>query len=149
MADTAQLSSCQELISKQNILVLATQGKDGVHTSLMAYANSTDFREIYMVSGKGSRKWQNLSQNPQVSLLIDDREGKLSGKRHKIKALTVKGTFHPVPDEAEIKMITDAIKETAPSIAAAFSGPENSIIRIRVESFQLLNGPQDSFYIEL
>ncbi|HAS90127.1 MAG TPA: hypothetical protein DCS48_12605 [Desulfovibrio sp.] len=149
MTDTAQLSSCQELISKQNILVLATQGKDGVHTSLMAYANSADCREIYMVSGKGSQKWQNLLQNPQVSLLIDDREGKIPGKRHKIKALTVKGTFSPVASETEIKMITDAIAETAPSIAAVFSGPGNSIIRISLESFQMLNGPQDSFYIEL
>ena len=143
------LTHCQKLIRKCNILVLATSGDEGIHTSLMAYANSADCSEIYMVSSRKSRKWQNLSQNAQVSLLIDDRDEKLSDRRHEIQALTVKGTFVPVTEESEIKTITFAIADNAPAIANAFSGPENSIIRIKADSFQLLNGPQDSFYIDL
>ncbi|WP_421903829.1 pyridoxamine 5'-phosphate oxidase family protein [Maridesulfovibrio sp.] len=149
MSNHEQLTSCQELVRKCNILVLATSGESGIHTSLMAYACSADCNEIYMVSSRKSRKWQNLSQNPQVSLLIDDRDGKLSERRHEIMALTVKGTFVPVTNDAEIKNIKSAIAETAPAIADAFSGPENSIIRIKADSFQLLNGPQNSFYIDL
>ncbi|NDV22114.1 pyridoxamine 5'-phosphate oxidase family protein [Desulfovibrio sp. JC022] len=149
MSNHEQLTSCQKLVRKCNILVLATSGEDGIHTSLMAYASSADCNEIYMVSSRKSRKWKNLSQNPQVSLLIDDRDGKLSDRRNEIKALTVKGIFIPVTDDAEIKTIKSAIAETAPAIADAFSGPENSVIRIKADSFQLLNGPQNSFYIDL
>ncbi|MFW5500452.1 MULTISPECIES: pyridoxamine 5'-phosphate oxidase family protein [unclassified Maridesulfovibrio] len=149
MCNDQRLTHCQELIRKCNILVLATSGNDGIHTSLMAYASSADCSEIYMVSNRKSRKWQNLSQNAQVSLLIDDRDGKLSDRRHEIKALTVKGTYVPVTDKSEIKTIKSAIADTAPAIADAFSGPENSIIRIKADSFQLLRGPQDSFYIDL
>ena len=73
-----------------------------------------------MVSSRKSRKWQNLSQNPHVSLLIDDRDGKLTDRRNEIKALTVKGTFVPVTDDTEIKTIKSAIADTAPAIADAF-----------------------------
>ncbi|WP_320173841.1 pyridoxamine 5'-phosphate oxidase family protein [Maridesulfovibrio sp.] len=149
MSNDQQLTHCRQLIRKCNILVLATSGEEGIHTSLMAYASSADCSEIYMVSSRNSRKWQNLSRNPRVSLLIDDRDGKLSDRRHEIMALTVKGTFVPVNDDAERERIKSAIAETVPAIADAFSGPENSIIRIKADSFQLLNGPQNSFYIDL
>ena len=141
-----QLKTCLDLIRKNNILVLATQGEDGVHTSLMAYAGSDDGSEIYMVSSKNSRKWQNLTRNPQVSLLIDDRDGKLTDKRHEIKALTVKGTFVPVLVSAERNAIQKLITKAIPAIASAFSGNDNEIIRIKTESLLLLDGPKDSYY---
>ncbi|NDV28897.1 pyridoxamine 5'-phosphate oxidase family protein [Desulfovibrio sp. JC010] len=149
MNKSAQLKDCQELISENSILVLATQGEDGVHTSLMAYAGSADCNEIYMISSRNSRKWKNLSRYPQVSLLIDDRDQKLSGRRNEIKALTIKGTFIPVVDKTEEKAILKQIAGAVPAIASAFSGPENSIIRVKAESFLLLDGPQNGFYIDL
>ena len=150
MNENKKLDICYSLISKNNILVLATQGNDGVHTSLMAYASSSDCREIYMVSSRNSRKCENISLFPQVSLLIDDRDHKIRDRRHEIKALTIKGIYLPVQDKAEEKNILNHISESVPQIAAAFSGPENMVIRIKAESFQLLDGPENSFsyYLE-
>lgn len=149
MNERIKLKTCLDLINSCNILVLATQGGDGVHTSLMAYAASDDGSEIYMVSRQDSRKWQNIIGNPQVSLLIDDRDGKLDGKRHKIKALTVEGYFVPLNNSAERNDVLRRITKAVPAIASAFSGEDNEIIRIKAKSFLLLDGPEDSYYCKV
>ena len=83
-----KLATCFELIKNNNILVLSTQGEPYPLSSLMTYASSDDAYEIYMVSRKNSHKWENIKKNPQVSLLIDDRDGKLEKRQGEIKALT-------------------------------------------------------------
>ncbi|WP_419781703.1 pyridoxamine 5'-phosphate oxidase family protein [Maridesulfovibrio sp.] len=149
MNERKKLKACLDLINSCNILVLATQGGDGVHTSLMAYAASDDGSEIYMVSSRNSRKWQNITRNRQVSLLIDNREDKLDNKRHEIKALTVKGSFVPLDTPAERSAVLDRIAEAVPAIASEFSGDDSAIIRIKTESLLLLDGPRDSYYCEV
>ncbi|WP_320006706.1 pyridoxamine 5'-phosphate oxidase family protein [Maridesulfovibrio sp.] len=149
MTSEKQLKTCLDLIHNSNILVLATQGEDGVHTSLMAYAGSDDGSEIYMISSKNSRKWQNITRNPQVSMLIDDREGKLGVRRSQIKALTVKGTFIPITAPAERAAVYKLITDAVPEITSAFSENDNEIIRIKTESLLLLDGPKDSYYCSI
>ncbi|WP_027720710.1 pyridoxamine 5'-phosphate oxidase family protein [Maridesulfovibrio zosterae] len=139
------VKACVEMLCDNNILVLATQGKEGPHTSLMAYCCSHDGREIYMLSSKKSQKWMNLQQCNQVSLLIDDRDGKLKHKRNEIKALTVSGTFTESQPEDE-KKILKYITQKNPETASLFSGPDCAVICVKVESFLMLNGPKQAFY---
>lgn len=141
-----KIGICYEILLNNSILVLATQGDSGPHTSLMTYACSRDGRNIYMVSSKSSHKWINMQKNPQVSLLIDDRDGKLADRRAEIKALTITGRFHEVSDPAEEKEIMKQIAGVNPAIASFFSGPQCGIVDIKVESFLLLDGPRDAFY---
>ncbi len=43
------------------------------HCSLMSYAVNEDCREIYMMTFRSTRKYENLLSNPVVSLLVDNR----------------------------------------------------------------------------
>ncbi|MBI9112989.1 pyridoxamine 5'-phosphate oxidase family protein [Maridesulfovibrio ferrireducens] len=140
-----KLETCLELIRNNNILVLSTQGEPYPLSSLMTYASSDDASEIYMISRKNSNKWKNIEKNPQVSLLIDDRDGKLEKRQGEIKALTITGIHTPVSSISERADIIELISQKNSNIADLFSGPECEIIRIKAESFQLLDGPDKAF----
>lgn len=143
-----KIEECIKLIKNGSILVLATTGDMTPHTSLMAYVPADDGLEIYMLSSSSSQKWTNIVKNPHVGILIDDRDCKLTEQRAAIKALSITGTHHEVTDKEQLESIKKLFSEKNPDIAKAFSGPDCKIIRIRVNSFKLLNGPTDSFYTE-
>ncbi|WP_291329184.1 pyridoxamine 5'-phosphate oxidase family protein [Desulfovibrio sp. UCD-KL4C] len=140
-----KIATCLELIRSNNILVLSTHDGPEPHSSLMTYASSADGSEIYMVSRKNSRKWMNIERNPNVSLLIDDRDLKLEKRNSEIKALTISGEHIHVTSHSERTEIIKLISDKNPNIASLFSGPECEIIRIKTNSFQLLDGPEKIF----
>ncbi|WP_034603069.1 pyridoxamine 5'-phosphate oxidase family protein [Maridesulfovibrio frigidus] len=144
-----KIDTCLELIKNNNILVLATQGEPGPYTSLMTYASSEDRREIFMVSSKHSHKWDNIMKNTAVSLLIDNRDGKIETSRDKIKALTITGNFIPVSGTSQREEILESIAKVNPAITEIFAGPECGIIRIKAISFLLLDGPEKAFNFAL
>ncbi len=141
-----KINECVDFLRRNSMLVLATLSPEGPYTSLMGYCCSADGREVYMLSRRESNKWSNLKQTPQVSLLVDDRDGKLEHDRGSIKALTVAGSFVEVSDPEEEKKIMELIAGENPAIAPVFSGPECSIIRVKVSSFLFLNGPEEVFF---
>ncbi|NLV23956.1 MAG: pyridoxamine 5'-phosphate oxidase family protein [Deltaproteobacteria bacterium] len=53
--------------------VLATDGGDGPYTSLVAFAAGRDLHRLFFLTSRSSRKFRNISLNPEVSLLIDNR----------------------------------------------------------------------------
>jgi nitroimidazol reductase NimA-like FMN-containing flavoprotein (pyridoxamine 5'-phosphate oxidase superfamily) len=118
------LERIKALVKEKDICVLATVSGDKPHCSLMAYVTDDDCREIYMVTQRESRKYENLMKNRSVSLLIDTREENLGSRRPEAKALTVSGTFK--------KIFLDH--------------PNAEILCIRVTSFLLLDGLTDAHY---
>lgn len=143
-----KMETCIQLIKNNDILVLATCVEKKPHTSLMAYTSSDDGLEIYMLSSTESKKWKNINQNPNVGIMIDDRDEKLEESRHTVKALTLTGRHVPIISDTERNSVFNSISKSIPSISEQFTGSNNDIIRIKVASMQLLDGPVDSFYIE-
>ena len=61
------------LLSSQKLAVLSTQRDGQPYSSLMAFAYSSDLKDIIVATGRSTRKHQNLVQESRVSLLIDNR----------------------------------------------------------------------------
>ncbi len=68
----------RELCSEQQLAVLATESATGPYTSLVAVAITPDQRKIFFATSRGTRKWVNLSDNPKVSILIDNRNNQVT-----------------------------------------------------------------------
>ncbi len=68
------LEKMKHFVRKKNICVLATVSDHKPYCSLMAYITDATCEEIYMVTHKNTTKFNNLQNNPLVSLLIDSRE---------------------------------------------------------------------------
>ncbi len=139
------LQKMKELVKEQDICVLATVSAGRPHCSLMAYVTDEDCREIYMVSLRGTKKFQNLRQNPAVSLLIDTRE---KDERSRAKALTVGGRFQQVERERKERVHSRLLKRH-PHLRELMGKEEAEIFAVQIETLQLLEGAIESHFERL
>jgi nitroimidazol reductase NimA-like FMN-containing flavoprotein (pyridoxamine 5'-phosphate oxidase superfamily) len=140
------LERIKALVKEKDICVLATVAGDKPHCSLMAYVTDDDCREIYMVTHKESRKYENLMKNRSVSLLIDTREEHPGSRRPEAKALTVSGTFKKIDDKNKKIQVRSKLLDRHPHVREFLDHPDAEILCIRVESFLLLDGLTDAHY---
>jgi nitroimidazol reductase NimA-like FMN-containing flavoprotein (pyridoxamine 5'-phosphate oxidase superfamily) len=141
------LESIEKIIRSNDLAVLATCVDNRPHCSLMAYVPHEDCRIVYMLTNKDSRKFRNISANSKVSLMVDNRlDDQVS--RPDIKALTIGGTCSPaaLEDQERIKKF---LLQSHPQLET-LSRLENTIaIEVRAESFLLLDGVNEAFFIDI
>lgn len=81
----------KELCHSQPLAVLATAAGSAPYANLVAVAFSLDLRHLFFATSRATRKWQNLSHNPQVSLLLDNRSNQVADFTN-AAAATILGT---------------------------------------------------------
>lgn len=137
------LEQMKSLAREQNICVLATDAGGKPYCSLMAYVTDDACREIYMVTHSRTKKYQNLINNPAVSLLIDSRK---NSPRRRVTALTVEGSFHHIEEKAKENRVEKILLEAHPHLADFLSHEDAVILCIKIGSFLLLNGIDEAHY---
>ena len=140
------LEKMTALVRKKNVCVLATVSDNKPYCSLMAYITDVTCKEIYMVTHKNTTKFNNLQKNPSVSLLIDSRE---TQPRSNAQALTIDGVFIPLIDDNKRQKIRDRMLESFPHMKDFIHHPDSEIIRIKINSFLLLDGLTESHFVSL
>lgn len=78
------------LMASQLLCVLATEANHRPHASLMAFAYSEDLKRIFLATDRATQKYNNLSRNNHIALLIDNRTNSINDFAKAI-ALTVLG----------------------------------------------------------
>jgi nitroimidazol reductase NimA-like FMN-containing flavoprotein (pyridoxamine 5'-phosphate oxidase superfamily) len=131
------LDQMKALAGKKSICVLATVAGNKPYCSLMAYVSDEHCREIYMVTHRGTKKYQNLIQNPAVSLLIDTRE---ELERTQAQALTVQGVFQKIHDPNKRILVRSQLLAVHPHLKDFADHPDAEFLCIKIESFLLLTG---------
>ncbi len=143
------LEAMKDMLRSKDTCVLATVSGSEPHCSLMSYAVDEDCREIYMMTFRSTRKYENLVSNPAVSLLVDTREGNSPGEREQTKALTVSGHFERIESKERKNRIKDRLLGRHPHLKAFAENPDTEIFLIKVKSFQLLDGLTDASFASL
>jgi nitroimidazol reductase NimA-like FMN-containing flavoprotein (pyridoxamine 5'-phosphate oxidase superfamily) len=140
------LDKMKTLVKQKDICVLATASENKPHCSLMAYATDDECTEIYMVTGRDTKKYRNLGENSTVSLLIDTRDEVQNSDRLKAKALTIEGEFQQIEDPGKKDFIRGRLRAKHPHLEELISHPNAEVFSIRVVSFLLLVGPTDAYF---
>jgi general stress protein 26 len=140
------LEKMKGLVKGNDLCVLATVSEGKPHCSLMSYISDEEGREIYLISHKKTKKYNNLMQNPTVSLLIDSREEEKGQRRIYIKALTVSGEFQTINDPVKKGLIREKFLKRHPHLIDFLNDPGAEIFSIKIKSFQLLDGVKDAFF---
>jgi len=144
--DEGMLEKARALIREAHTCVLATSSANHPHCSLMAYATNASCDEIYMITTKNSRKYQNMRENPVVSLLIDTRERGSKSGHAETMALTVSGKFQAVETDSERQRVREALSRKHPDMKGFFENSQGEPVRIAIESLLLLEGPTKMHY---
>ena len=140
------LEKMEDIVKANNLCVLATVSGGTPHCSLMSYISDEEGKEIYLISNRQTKKYANLMQNPEVSLLIDTREEEKGQRRIYIKALTVSGKFQTINDPGKKDFIRSKFLKKHPHLSDFLKDPDAEIFCIKIKSFQLLDGVKDAFY---
>jgi general stress protein 26 len=143
---TKMLKKMKNFVKQKNICVLSTISGNKPYCSLMAYITDEDCKEIYMVTHKHTTKFNNLQNNPWVSLLIDSRETQPRSDAH---ALTINGVFVPLLDEGKKQKIRENMLKYFPHMKDFIHHPESEFIRIKINSLLLLEGLTQSHFVSL
>ena len=137
------LEQMKTLAREKKSCVLATISGTKPYCSLMAYVTNRECTEIYMVTHRQTQKYNNLTTNTAVSLLIDSRD---TSPRSAAWAMTVEGVFQKMKDPAKEKKVRRELLAAHPHLDEFMRLPEAKIIQIKIKSFLLLNGlTQGSF----
>lgn len=124
------------LLREQQLGVLSTIGVDAPYASLVAYAVSDDDRFLYFVTPRATRKFANLSANPQVALLINNSINRPEDF-HRAMAVTATGTVAPTPPADREKILSRYVAKH-PYLEDFAHSPSCELVIIRVERYILV-----------
>lgn len=131
----------KELCCNQPLAVLATAAGSAPYANLVAVAFALDLRHLFFATSRATRKWHNLSSNPQVSLLIDNRSNQVTDFS-KAAAATILGTA---------KELTGAVREDGqnlylakhPHLTVFLAAPACALFQVTIAQIYLVTHFQE------
>ncbi len=140
------IEQMKDLAKQNNTCVMATITDRKPYCSLMAYVTNRDCTEVYMVTHRQTQKYQNLMENPAVSLLIDTRG---TSPRSQARAMTVEGVYQKIRNLDKENKVRQKLLSAHPNFSEFLEHPEAEVLRIKIISFLLLDGLTQSFFRDI
>jgi len=126
----------RELFASQRLAVLATQGSDGPHTSLVAFAAAEDLRRLVFATERETRKFTNLTSSPRVALLVDDRSHRATDLVE-ATAITAAGHAREAHGE-ERESLACLLLGKHPALKPFLAAPGCALVAVAVEAYQVV-----------
>lgn len=126
----------KNLLTTQRLAVLATQMQGCPYTSLLAFVVSEDLRRIAFVTTRATTKYRNLSEEPNVSVLIDSRT-------HSVEdfatgaAVTAVGKAAELPEKVAGPTVMRFLGKH-PHLEAFVMSPSTAVCSVEVSTYYLV-----------
>jgi general stress protein 26 len=128
-------NSLDYILNNQKYAVIAIKGKKYVHTNLVAFISSDDLKNIYFVTSNKSKKYENLMNNPNVSVLIDNRKNNSSDIIN-ATAITALGVASEINRKSDIM---DLYLKKHPGLNNFVNNPDSVFIDVKVDNYIYVN----------
>lgn len=137
MNDREQLiGKITELLNSQQLGVLSTMGDDFAYSSLMAFVTSDDLKSIYFFTNTSTRKYDNLTHWPGVSLLVHNRVNPETDFKDAL-SVTAVGSATSM-DKSKHPEIVQAFQAKIPYLSEFIQADDSVLIRIDVKLHVLI-----------
>jgi len=130
-----------ELLRTQGLAVLSTQGEGQPYSSLVAFAATPGLGEILFATPRTTRKFDNLADDPRVSLLVDNRSNRESDFQEAMAATAV-GRAKEVFGE-ELAALRPIYLARHPHLEDFLAAPTCALIRVQVDAYCVVQRFQD------
>ncbi len=121
----------RELCLEQPFAVLATQGEGLPYTNLISYAFSADLRQLVFSTPSQTRKYNLITKNKKISLLIDNR-AQQPESINLISAVTITGLARPLADPEEIDQWAGLLIKRHSYLDKFIKSPSSSLILVDI-----------------
>lgn len=126
----------KELLSGQQLAVLASLEDKGPYTSLIAFTADPDLRYLLFATDRNTRKFANICFNNRVSLLVDDGKNDDSDL-HQAAAVTILGTARTVEGESRTKFAAQYLAKH-PNLEDFVGAKTCALILVEVDVYYLV-----------
>lgn len=126
-------SLIKNLFESQGLAVLATQGDIYPYVNLVAFSSAPDLKFLLFSTTRSTRKFVNLSKNPAVSLLVNNRKNTLSDFQDAVAA-TALGRVEEIRDFERPEM-EKLYLEKHPHLVDFLRSPTNVFLKIKVKRY--------------
>jgi nitroimidazol reductase NimA-like FMN-containing flavoprotein (pyridoxamine 5'-phosphate oxidase superfamily) len=139
--DDRRRKRLKALLGSQKLAVLSTHREGQPYGSLVSFVSTTDMKQIVFATTRSTRKYENLTADPRVALLIDNRSNRDSDI-HEATAVTATGRAEELagPDRENFLRI---YLERHPYLEHFVNSPTCALLRIRVQTYYLVNRFQE------
>jgi general stress protein 26 len=132
----------EALLTGQLFAVLATQGDAGrPHLSIVSFLSADSLRSLIFVTPRKTRKYGYLRKKPEAALFIDDRREKIEDIMQ-VTGIEAAGSTTELAGE-ERAAYRSAFLSRFPGLSDFYDSPENAVIRIAVEEYNVVDNFQN------
>ncbi len=133
-------------ISEQiRFAVLATDSNGCPYTNLIGFLLSQDLKSLYFFISKNSRKYENILNNPNICILMDNRD-KYKDKTFLITAITAIGRASIVGDPP--KSILEKYLEKNIELKQFTESTSNVLVKVNITEYIVVNRFQEIINVE-
>lgn len=128
----------EEAVQSNRLAVLATESDGQPHASLIAITPFKDFRQLIFATYRNTRKFQNLSRNGKVAVLIEGKNEEKSGIQNGfvITAYGLAEEISTVVNDAALQ----AHLQKYPELLSFTDASDCALIIVKVENYQIVQG---------
>ena len=127
----------RDLFARQRLGVLATHGPEHPYASLVAVRASDDLRHLYFSTTRATRKFQFLSSDPKVAMLVDSRSDD-DADFHGAVAATAVGTARELEGDECAEQLA-AFLRRHPHLRPFASAPTSALVELAVDTYYIVS----------
>ena len=124
----------EKLDQSEMSAVLATEGGGQPYTSLVTFALSPDLKGLIFATPKATSKYKNITINPRVSVLIDNRL-RAKGNIMLGEAITILGLARPVRRGKRWRELAAVLVAKNPALDDFIKAPTTALIYIEAARY--------------
>jgi len=130
----------RELLINQKLGILSTHHSGQPYASLIAFVGREDLREIFFVTPRTTRKFENLSADSRVALLIN-RSLNMDSDFHEAVSITALGNAKEI-NKAEKYEILSLYLTKHPYLEAFAISPTCAVVRVSIKTYVMVKNFQ-------
>jgi len=122
-----------KILNAQQLSVLSTYGSEYPYSTLVGFTSTDDLKYIIFATIRNTRKYNNIKEQPNVSMLVDTRS-KYIRDFSKAQAVSILGRAEEAED-SEREKFADLHLQKHPYLKSFVQNPNCAIIKIEVHKY--------------
>jgi nitroimidazol reductase NimA-like FMN-containing flavoprotein (pyridoxamine 5'-phosphate oxidase superfamily) len=137
----------KKTIKDQLFGILATQGREFPHTTIVSFISADNLKSIIFFTPKATRKLKFLSRSGGVSFFIDNRSNRIADLQT-VAGIEAQGNAVEIP-EKERAGYEELYLNKYPELEDFVRSPGNAMIRIDVVTYNIVQHFQEVTILEI
>jgi nitroimidazol reductase NimA-like FMN-containing flavoprotein (pyridoxamine 5'-phosphate oxidase superfamily) len=127
----------RSLLSSQQFTVLSTGSESGPYASLVAFSGAEDLSHVVFATMRATRKFNHLTERPQVALLFDNRSNRDVDVSEAV-AVTATGYAREITDFESNAAAIERYLIKHPHLQTFVASPGCALVKVEIDVYYVV-----------